>query len=86
MGGKRAFKTRLEKDRGPLHSRHSVARAEYASPANADILGYKHNYRVLVTLWRGRGSSSPRYSAWRGNVRCGGELNGPGRQPSDLLL
>ena len=39
-GGDRTFKNRPEKDQSPPASRHSVASAEYVSPANADILGY----------------------------------------------
>ena len=39
-GGDRTFKNRPEKDQSPPASHHSVASAEYVSPANADILGY----------------------------------------------
>ena len=37
LGGSRAYRCRLGKNRSPRHSRHSIASTKYASPPEADL-------------------------------------------------
>ena len=52
LGGKRADAGRLGKDRGPRHSRRSVASAEWASPPEGVIGGpYRFSRSAYVSMF-----------------------------------